>query len=767
MTDRSTSSAGRDFIQNDSALARQVQQFDWSQTPLGPVECWPAELKAAVAQFCGASVADVPEVRSAGHRAVSLLNPAHQATSHEEEIIRLNRELQSRVSELQTVLDLVPVGVGIAHDPNCLRITHNPYISELLGVEAWQNASLSAPPEEQVFNYQVLQDGKPVSPDQLPMQVACTGVEVNNFEFDLIRPGQDPVRLSSSSRPLRDEHGRIRGSVGAILDITERVRSDRRLKEKNERLRLLSEAAAQLLLAEDPDTMLRRLFAKIGPHLDLDTYFNFMVNETGDSLRLESCIGIPDETAAGIRQLEFGQAVCGNVALFRKPIIATDIQHSDDPRVQLVKSFGLSSYACNPLMSGDKLLGTLSFASRRRTHFDANELEFLQTICHYVTVAYERVRLIQQLREADRRKDEFLATLAHELRNPLAPIRNALELLRIADDDRAVREEARALMERQLVRMVRLIDDLLEISRITRGKLQLRLEHVDLTTVMQNAIEASRPVLDSLGHELIVTLPTRPTILHADATRLAQVFANLLDNAAKYTDPGGKIWLTAQCAGSEVVISVRDSGIGISPEHLPRLFEMFSQAQSAIERSQGGLGIGLALVKGLTELHGGHVEARSPGLGRGSEFIVRLPREVDAAARLNAVPVRAAHSTQRMRILVVDDNRDSANSMSLVLRTSGHLLERAYDGLEAVKVAEVFRPDAMLLDIGMPKLNGYDAARIIRQQPWGKQICLIALTGWGQEEDKRRANEAGFNFHLTKPVVATTVAEILAKLSDA
>jgi PAS domain S-box-containing protein len=375
----------------------------------------------------------------------------------------------------------------------------------------------------------------------------------------------------------------------------------------------------------------------------------------------------------------------------------------------------------------------------------------------------------EALKEADRRKDEFLATLAHELRNPLAPIRNAVELIRRANGDAALMEKARGMMERQVGQMVRLVDDLLDISRITRGKLQIRREPVELAAVVRSAVEATRPLIDARGHELTTTLGRQPIHLNADPIRLAQVFSNLLDNAAKYTERGGHVWLTAGREGGEVVVSVRDTGIGVAADQLPRLFEMFSQAAPALERSQEGLGIGLALVRGLVELHGGSVEARSAGPGRGSEFTVRLPvakTPVQSRQELSAGGGKADAGPKR-RILVVDDNRDAADSLAMMLRLAGHDIRTAHDGLEAVQAAATFRPDVALLDIGMPKMNGYEAARHIRQQPWGREMLLVALTGWGQEEDKRRTFEAGFDHHLTKPVEPTALENLLAGLKEA
>jgi PAS domain S-box-containing protein len=369
----------------------------------------------------------------------------------------------------------------------------------------------------------------------------------------------------------------------------------------------------------------------------------------------------------------------------------------------------------------------------------------------------------ESLRDADRRKDEFLATLAHELRNPLAPLRNALEVLKLAGGNPEIAEQARGMMERQLGQMVRLIDDLLDVSRITRGRLELRRERVELASVVRCAVEGSRPHIEASAHRLTVALPPEPVWLDADPVRLAQVFANLLTNAAKYTDRGGRIGLTAEPRGGEVVVSVRDTGIGIAAEHLPRLFQMFSQVAPALERSQGGLGIGLSLVKGLVEMHGGVVEARSEGPGRGSEFVIRLPvAPADLAKELQHAGSGGGETNRpRRRVLVADDNRDAADSLAMMLRLAGHEVHATHDGREAVEAAEWFRPDVAFLDIGMPRLNGLDAARLIREEPWGREVVLVAVTGWGQEEDKRRAAEAGFDGHLTKPVAPADLQSLL------
>ena len=364
------------------------------------------------------------------------------------------------------------------------------------------------------------------------------------------------------------------------------------------------------------------------------------------------------------------------------------------------------------------------------------------------------------LLEADRRKDEFLAVLAHELRNPLAPIRTGLQVMRVAKgDDREV-EAVRRMMERQVAHMVRLVDDLLDISRITRDKIELRKERVELASVVGSAVETSRPLIEGQGHSFSIALPAEPVWLDADGTRMAQVLANLLNNAAKYTPPGGNIRLLAETTPGGVEITVEDDGVGIPAAMLTRVFDLFAQVDRTLERSQGGLGIGLTLVKRLVEMHGGSVEARSGG--RGSAFVVRLPTV--AGPPPMAIPASRSSAdrprTQR-RILVVDDNEDSADSLSLLLGVMNNEVRTAYDGLAGVEAAEEFRPDVILLDIGMPKLNGFDACRRIREQPWGKAIFMIAQTGWGQEDDRRRSREAGFDHHLVKPIDPAALGRLI------
>ncbi len=380
----------------------------------------------------------------------------------------------------------------------------------------------------------------------------------------------------------------------------------------------------------------------------------------------------------------------------------------------------------------------------------------------------ERKLTLEALQEADRRKDEFLATLAHELRNPLAPIRNGLQVLRLARENPQAEEQARGMIERQVQQMVRLIDDLLDLSRISRGKVELRRERLDLAAAVQSAVETSRPLIEQAGHELTLSLPSEPVFVDADVTRLAQVFANLLNNAAKYTERGGDIRLSVEPHEHEndVLVRVRDNGVGIPASMLPRIFEMFTQVDRSLERTQGGLGIGLSIVKRLVEMHGGTVEARSEGPGRGSELVVRLPVLAPSVQepRSQGDGQEPAGAPARRRILVADDNVDSAESLAMMLEFMGNEVRTAHDGVEAVAAAAAFRPEVVLLDIGMPRMNGYEACRQIREQPWGRGIAIAALTGWGQDDDKRRSREAGFDHHLVKPVEPAALETLLAGL---
>jgi signal transduction histidine kinase len=385
-------------------------------------------------------------------------------------------------------------------------------------------------------------------------------------------------------------------------------------------------------------------------------------------------------------------------------------------------------------------------------------------VCGIANEITARKQAEAALRDADRRKDEFLAILAHELRNPLAPIRLALEMLKTNPGDRGVFERAMDVMGRQLAHLVRLIDDLLDVSRITRGKLELRRGRVTLGEIVRTALETSKPQIDLAGHTVDVQLPDEPIVLQADLTRLAQVISNLLNNAAKYTPRGGRIELSVKRTDGEIAIAIADNGIGLAPEHVAHVFEMFAQVSPLTTRGHGGLGIGLALSRALVDMHGGRLSAASDGPGKGSTFTVSLPIVEDTAADAEAPDAEPA-APGRLRVLVADDNRDAIDTLALFLERSGHTVRTAADGIEAVEVANAFHPDVAVLDIGMPRMDGYEVARKLRAA--GEDCVLIALTGWGQADDHRRSREAGFDYHLIKPVQPSTLVKLLATASRA
>ncbi len=472
----------------------------------------------------------------------------------------------------------------------------------------------------------------------------------------------------------------------------------------------------------------------------------------------------------------------------KAPMILLTGQGDRDLALQALDA-GASDFLVKGKIDAAVLERSIRYALQQKRHADELERKVADR-----TAELERANAAlhagkEALRDADRRKNEFLATLAHELRNPLAPVRNAVEILRMKGPDIPELHWARDIIDRQTQAMTRLIDDLMDISRINQGKLELKREQVELANIVQGAIETSRPLIESMGHELTVTLPPGPMIVDADLTRLAQVFLNLLNNAAKYTERGGRIELMAsgewRVASGEpenpatlatrhstldtpfVVVSVTDTGIGIPADKLPTLFEMFSQVEEALSRSQGGLGIGLCLVKRLVEMHGGSVEAKSGGLGQGSEFVVRLPIVVEQTyPRQASDDGDQAQPTSDLRILVVDDNRDAAESLAMLLKMMGNNVHTAHDGEEAVTAAREFQPQLVLCDIGLPKLNGYEACRQMKAQAWDKNMILIAVTGWGQDDDRRKSAAAGFDHHLIKPVDPQALMKLLAKLES-
>ncbi|GAB2877802.1 hypothetical protein GCM10027277_53970 [Pseudoduganella ginsengisoli] len=381
-----------------------------------------------------------------------------------------------------------------------------------------------------------------------------------------------------------------------------------------------------------------------------------------------------------------------------------------------------------------------------------------RTLQYEMTVRQDAERALLQ---ADRRKDEFLATLAHELRNPLAPIRTGLDILRMAGDDKVACDRARGIMERQLRQMVRLVDDLLDVSRINTGKLTIKREPVTLQSVVGDALELVRPMVDAQEHRLQVEMPQQPVYVMGDATRLAQVLSNLLNNAAKYTNRGGELGLRASVEDGQLLIRVSDNGIGVAPHMVGEIFEMFVQADTSLERSTAGLGVGLSLARRLAELHGGTITAESPGIGLGTTMTVRLPA-MAAPDQEQDPALPSGREARRLRVLLADDNVDFVDSIAVLLRGAGHTVRVCHDGAQALAAADAFAPDYAFLDIGLPHVNGYDLARALRKLPTLQQTVLVAVTGWGQQKDRVLAQEAGFTAHLVKPVAAEQILAILA-----
>ena len=592
------------------------------------------------------------------------------------------------------------------------------------------------------------------------------------FEMELRlregRTGEYRWHLSRSV-PVRDEAGNVVRWYGTSTDVHDRKRAA-------DAARFLADASATLAAVTDYESTLQKVAALAVPHF-ADWSAVDVAGPDGTLRRLAVVHKDPEKVRLAqelFRRYPPDPDAPGGIAHVlrtgRPEILAriTDemlVQGARDPEhLRLIRELGLRSYVCVPLTVSGKTIGVLTFATAESGRgYSPQDLSLAEDLAGRAAIAIENARLYRELKEADRLKDEFLAMLAHELRNPLAPVRNALHVWKQPGANGSMLVQAREMAERQVQHMARLLDDLLDVSRISRGRIELRKEAVDVAAVLGRTAEAVRPLLEERRHELTVSLPAGPLWVEADPTRLEQVLTNLLNNAAKYTDPGGHVWLSAARDGGEVVLTVRDTGIGIAPDVLTRVFDLFVQAERRLDRARGGVGIGLTLVRKLVELHGGTVEARSAGPGKGSEFIVRLPAAIDPAGRELRQPSGGeAPRLPRRRVLVVDDNPDAADSLALLLRLAGQDARPAYDGPSALKLAAELRPDVVFLDIGMPGMDGYEAARRFRQMPGFADVLLVALTGWGQEEDRRRSAEAGFDRHLVKPVEPADLEGLLA-----
>jgi PAS domain S-box-containing protein len=612
----------------------------------------------------------------------------------------------------------------------------NPVAQTLTG---WKEEAAGRPLDE-VFRIINEQSHQPV--ENPVSRVLREGIIVGLANHTALVSKDGTVRhIEDSAAPIRGDHGQVVGVILVFRDATEQRRAEEAVRESQRR---------EKERADELDAILRATPTPIWIAHDPECY-----RITGNPASF-TLLGLPEGSNVSATSPGHDPAKRG----FR--------EYRGDMPIP-VDELPMQMAAKGELVTGAEVKFVFDDGRVRHIYGNAVPLRKLDGSVRGCVAAFADVTPLKEAEEAlkvaDRRKDEFLATLAHELRNPLAPIRNAVELLRRAKWDHALMEQARNIMERQLAQLVRLVDDLLDVSRITTGKLELRKERVELAALLPNAVEETRALMEAKSHELTVMLPEQPIHLQVDPARIAQVLSNLLHNAAKYTEQGGHIRLTAERQGEEAVISVQDSGIGISAEHLPQIFEIFSQVVPALDRSTGGLGIGLALVKRLIQLHGGSIAVHSDGSGRGSQFVVRLPVAVQISEESQQNESEVQSCKTKYRILVVDDLRDSADSMRTMLQLAGHEVQTAYDGEQALAVAAAFSPEIVLLDLGIPKLNGYETARRMRMEPWCKNVVLIAMTGWGQEEDRRRTKEAGFDYHLVKPVDFGALERLLATLN--
>jgi signal transduction histidine kinase/DNA-binding response OmpR family regulator len=652
---------------------------------------------------------------------------------------------------------------------------------------------------------------KPIVPDVLKSKVSVF-VELHRKTIEIRRQGEllrdmekkEHARMLAEARrqweedALRAEMEQSRRVAEALsaknaelaVALKERERAEEAQRQLNQRLRLLSEAANRLLLGSSSHDVLAALFEPMAVHLGLDVYLSFLVEENGErKLKLDGWGGVPD-AEAGDLAARVCPVTCERAASERRRLLVEDLKTSTDEELAPLRELGFTCVACFPLLAQGRLVGTLFFASRRRPRFDIEELAVMQVCSDQLAIGADRARLIHELErrnaelsESDRRKDEFLAMLGHELRNPLAPMVTALQIMKMKGTEDQTVVKARRAMDRQLQHITRLVDDLLDVSRINRGKIELRREPVELDSLVEHALATSRPLIDDHGHALKVELPKARVHVHVDPTRLAQVIANLLNNAAKYTPRGGNVILAVEVNGRDVSIRVRDDGIGVDPAMLPRIFDMFVQSPRAADRSLGGLGIGLTLVKRLVELHGGTVSGVSEGKGHGAEFIVDLPGVVVAELSEPApepvtgpIPtaIFATGSTRgaststppamdSLHILVVEDNSDIRDTLRDLLVMCGHRVDVAEDGESGLAMILASKPHVALIDIGLPGLDGYRVARAVKDRTngSGKKTRLIALTGYGQPDDRRRAIDAGFDAHLVKPVDLEHLSQVL------
>ena len=615
-------------------------------------------------------------------------------------------------------------------------------------------------------------DGTPYPMPECPLDRALPEhLEIRNHEDVFFRKNGDAFPVLCNARVIFKQ-GTAIGTVIEVLDTTAERKAAEAVLQRSEQLRRLADVATRIGVAHDVASVMGIVTEEVRHVIDAHQSVASMTvdQDWGQAI---TAVSMSDkyERWKHYDKPPDGSGIYSLVCRTNKPMRLTQAELEAHPAW---KKFGgdldhppMQGWLAAPLVGRDgRNLGLVQASDKAEGEFTGDDESVLVQLAQMASVAVENARLVESLRHADRRKDEFLATLAHELRNPLAPIRMGLEVMKLGGNDADATEQIISMMERQTQQLITLVDDLLDVSRITQGKLVLRTCRVTLADVVKSAVEASRPLIDESGHDLTVSIPDRPIRLEGDPHRLAQVISNLLNNAAKYTPEGGQIRLSVTREGSDVLVAVRDDGIGIPAEMQRQVFEMFAQIDRPMEKGYVGLGIGLTLVKRLVEMHGGRIEVRSDGTGKGSEFTVRLPVLVEVPIEERVVDAPSAPQKTSRRVLVVDDNKAAADMLGMVVKMLGNEVRKAGDGKEAVEVAAEYLPDVVLMDLGMPRMSGYDAARYIRQQPWGQDMILIALTGWGQEEDRKRTSEVGFDHHLVKPADPAHLQRLLSELPN-
>jgi PAS domain S-box-containing protein len=619
-------------------------------------------------------------------------------------------------------------------------------------------------------------DGTPMPHDKCPMAIALQERRiVHGAEAIAERPDGTRIWFTPYPTVLYDDAGEIVGAINMLVDITERKRALEQLAAELADSKLLQALSAEMTREGNVEALYEKIMDAAVAIMRSDFASMQVLDESQDALRLLAYHGFEPSfgttfalvspetrTSCSVARQTARRVVVPNVETCDFIVATPSLDHHLEAGIRAVQS--------TPLVSRDgALVGMISTHWKQPHQPSERDLRLLDILARQAADLIERNKAKEkaqqqaaELLDLHRRKDEFLAMLSHELRNPLAPIANAVQLLRLENDPSPIQEQARTIIERQVGQLTRLIEDLMEVSRMSTGRIHLQEERLDLRGVVGRAVETVRPLIAQRRHALTVSLPDAPIWLLGDAGRLEQVMVNLLSNAAKYTDEAGHIWMGLEQVGDEAVLRVRDTGVGIAAELLPRVFELFTQGERSLDRSKGGLGVGLALVRQIVQLHHGRVEANSVA-GQGSEFIVRLPvvgAPPSAAREISAAHTEPAHG--RCKVLVVDDNVDCLYSMQTLLARVGHEVATALDGPSALEVARTFAPQAVLLDIGIPQLDGYEVARRMRAEESLCGVLLIATTGYGQEVDRQRSYEAGFDHHLVKPLDFKKVRELLA-----